>query len=286
MGTKIVLIIIAILIALTILGFILNYFIFKKNASDPAAEQKILLSAQNLFANKQYSEAARMYASLLKLYPKTSLADEALLSAGMAYFSAREYDSAIVYFQRLIDQFPKNEKTPQALYYVAIAYTRKDDNARAKEYLQTIIDNYPSAGQVLSDAQSLNTQISGPLIFNEAKLLFYNGDYEKAIEKYQEFLRDYPTGGSSIEQEAIFHIALSYSRLNDPIYYERALLYFQKIIDDYPQNYYVPDALYYAARVYQQRGETDKAEAYCAKILQEHADTRDWLLERAKQCFK
>jgi len=61
--------------------------------------------------------------------------------------------------------------------------------------------------------------------------LYYEGEYEKAIEEYRAFLEQYPD--SEWADDAQYDIASSYEYLEQ---YEEAINEYQKLIDEYPDS--------------------------------------------------
>ena len=46
-----------------------------------------------------------------------------------------------------------------------------------------------------------------------------------------------------------------------------------------------PDSLYFSAEIYNKQNNIEKAKIYCDKILNEYPNTRQWIIDKAKQCF-
>jgi len=73
--------------------------------------------------------------------------------------------------------------------------------------------------------------------YNRIRDLYYEGEYEKAIEEYRTFLKKYPD--SEWADDAQYDIASSYEYLED---YGKAVKEYQKVIDKYPESDLVESA--------------------------------------------
>ena len=277
---KILYIIIVLIVAAALIYFLVNYFINKKT-SDPVAEKKLFEEAQTLFKEKKYTETVQKYQELLENYPKSELKDETLLSLGLAYMNLREYDRGISTFKVFINEYPENENISLALYQTAMAYLAKNDVDKAKTFLDIVVEGFPEKEKYIKDAKSLSDQISGPLLFREAEFYFNQGILEQAIDKYKSFIKDYPTTGSTYDK-SLFSIAVANSNLGN---FNEAISYFERLIDERPESLYAPDSLYFSAEIYNKQNNIEKAKIYCDKILNEYPNTRQWIIDKAKQCF-
>ncbi|MCB9524994.1 MAG: tetratricopeptide repeat protein [Myxococcales bacterium] len=93
----------------------------------------IFKSAEKLFADEKFDEAAAEYVRLLKENPGTKFADAALNNAAVAYEKTRRFESATRMYQRLVDEHPKSPYAENALFRVAVNAERFYDFDRAIE---------------------------------------------------------------------------------------------------------------------------------------------------------
>lgn len=149
------------------------------------------LWAEILFKNKMPLEADEKYSHFIRLYPKSSLVEEALYKIGIINSNPRNYEEAHAAFNRLIDEFPttnyrtdiehrlsnllvENNKTQnvnvdrdenaenkqltdETLYQTAVELKKQDKAFDAFLVLKTITDNPNS--QYLSKAYELIADI-------------------------------------------------------------------------------------------------------------------------------
>jgi tol-pal system protein YbgF len=93
----------------------------------------------------EYVKAREIFASLLKQYPKHSLADNALYWSGETYFSAKEYQKAIRKFTEVVKLYPKENKTPDALLKAGFSFIELEKPENAKKILERLTVLYPDS---------------------------------------------------------------------------------------------------------------------------------------------
>ena len=93
-------------------------------------------------------------------------------------------------------------------------------------------------------------------MFEEARLDYFNGNYDVAITGFQQFLKSWPT--SLLADDAQFHIGDSYFLQNR---WADAIAAYNEVITDYPTTNSVPDALYKRGLAQERLGQTAEARA-------------------------
>lgn len=111
-------------------------------------------------------------------------------------------------------------------------------------------------------------------LLRESQALFEAKNYAKALEKSREILEKYPDFDKI--DAAILSVGFAQSGLGN---YDQALLTFEKLIADYPESKYTPDALYYAAEIYSKKNDLRKTAEYLDRIFKDYPD--DQILAQA-----
>ncbi|RMD70063.1 MAG: hypothetical protein D6818_09580 [Bacteroidetes bacterium] len=94
--------------------------------------EALALQAERLFAERQYTEAARLLDSLHRMNPTDTLA---LLYEGIAWFEAGAYREAA----SLLESFPQGGNwTTEAWYFAGLAHLALGEKDRARELLERI----------------------------------------------------------------------------------------------------------------------------------------------------
>lgn len=274
------LIIIIVIITISILLFLINYFLLKKPQIPDEDEEEIFQKAQTLFGEGKYQETVEKYKKLINEYPDSNLIDDALFSLGFCYKNLNDSGQALVSFERVIFDYPDSKHVPTALFEAANIYLEKNNSEKAQEYL-TKINDYSDTGKITERANELNSKVSASLLFEQGQILFGEGKYEEALVKYQGFIDTYP--GAGLTDQVLVSMAFCYERLVDK---EQALIFFERTFNEYPESVYAPDALYHAALLYKLKNNNEKMKEYCGRIITQYPNTREWLIEKARQCLE
>lgn len=113
-------------------------------------------------------------------------------------------------------------------------------------------------------------------IYDEALGLYNKGDYDKAIENFEQFVIVYPQ--DALTDNALYWIGESYYALKK---YNDALTYFHRIVVDFPNADKVPSALYKVALSLENLGMQKEAEGALRELIARFPNT-----EEAKEARK
>src|SRR5439155_2995220 len=80
--------------------------------------------ADQLFANKQYEEAARMYLEMIDAAPHSEDADKALNNAAVAYENVKRYAAATKLYERIVNDYPTPSLPDDALFRTAVRHQK------------------------------------------------------------------------------------------------------------------------------------------------------------------
>ncbi len=184
--------------------------------------------------------------------PRSRFTDDALFQKAQLYFEKGQYEQAIKGFTRLMEAKPSSNFVPYAyLRRASSNYNLHKYDQSISDYLK-ILKDYPThtvAREVLLPLQEvLNIQSRGSefdqylanfkaanpegkglenVEFESAKNQFFNLSYNKAIERFKDYIKNYPENDKVVE--AKFYIAESYYRLKD---YNPALDIYNELVTD------------------------------------------------------
>ncbi len=162
----------------------------------------------------KFNEAAKPLRKLIDDYKSSPLYNQALLSLGLITFNQGDYNQAIRYYKDVFKSNPNEKEATAALSALEEIYVdvlgKPDDYFR---FLETV-EGY-TVGE--DDKESIS--------YRAAETQFENGEYQRAIEGYKNYLAKYPSGSYSLQ--ATYNIAESYAVLKQ---YSPALNYYEKII--------------------------------------------------------
>jgi len=216
-------------------------------------------------------------------YPNSEFADDALMQLGDTYFELENVDNAYASFTELTSKY-KNSPLKNAAYLKLglIAYNKGDMKAAISHY-KAIFQNNPSSKEAESALLGLQeiyindlgqsdeyvaflSSIPGYKITDSAAdslaymvgaLRYNEGEYEKAVSGFNNYLDKYPNGGSKVK--AIYYRAESYSLLKK---YGPALDDYEKLAKMGNSEFYVQSVKKAALISYNYTQTFDKAYMY------------------------
>lgn len=193
--------------------------------------------AVSLFEQENYSKAVLAFERILFYHPSSEYVDDAQYWLGRTYFEQKDYDQAIVEFDYLIKNFSTSGFVEEAYLF------------RVKAYLEK--------------APGFEKDPTG---------------IEKAILFCDRFLTHFPNSKYTDEVKEIILVARNrlakkeiengkiYLKLGEP---EAAFLYFNYVIETYPETQFSSEAKYNAARILEKNGQPDKALKFYKELLED-----------------
>jgi len=176
-----------------------------------------LLTNQKLLAKGNYEGALEENQKVLSEYPDRSPGDEALFEIGLIYAKLKDYKKSSDSFKRLIKDFPQSPRFEEAKIWKEALNGIEESKIRAEE------------------------QRSIPDLLLRSQKFLAKGNYEGALEENQKVLSKYPN--RSPGDEALFNMGLIYAHYGNPKKdYQKAILFFTKLIEGYPRSPLVEQA--------------------------------------------
>lgn len=114
----------------------------EEKVSSPEALYK---EGQELLNAGKQIEAISAFKSLVKHYPKSSLADNALYWMGEIHFSNKDYPAALIEFNKVANDYPGENKAPDALLKLGATYQQMGEKDKAAAALKELIARYPKS---------------------------------------------------------------------------------------------------------------------------------------------
>jgi outer membrane protein assembly factor BamD len=202
---------------------------------DEAFEQ-----ARSFFEEKKYNQALQAFERILFYYPTSEYVDDAQYWLARTYFANKDYGQSINEFEYLIKNFTTSPFVEDAYFYKAKAFLLKAPNYKKDP-----------------------TEITN------------------AIEYFDRFLTQFPNSSYTDEVRSLILSArntLARKELENGKLYvkmgeiDAALLYFDYILNTYPETDVSNEAQYRAAELYERKGVVDKARALYKGLL----DDEQW----------
>ncbi len=120
-------------------------------------------------------------------------------------------------------------------------------------------------------------QLTEDELYDIAKQMFDDGDYDSAIEGFATFLNKYPKSGRA--DNARFWIGETY--FNEK-WYEKAILEYEKVINEYPDGNKVPAAYLKQGIAFHKLGENANARLILKELIQKFPEGNESKIARQK----
>jgi len=210
--------------------------------------------------------------------PYQGMTAEQLLSLGRQKFEARDWDDAIRALDRLIMSFGESELVPEARLLMARSYFSKGDHLTARSEYQRFLDRFPAHAQAPAAALGICASLVA-LSPTPQRDQTYTND---AITNCRNVVVDY--SGTPEAQEAArlagdMRLKLAEKEwMNADFYFRRklydsAILYYQFVVQIYPDTQWAPMALLGIYRSNKAVGYDDLAEDARKRLLEEYPDS-------------
>jgi outer membrane protein assembly factor BamD len=201
----------------------------------PDTPEAVLAKADQYYEQSKFFQAQELYKAFLSRYPGHDRGDYAQFMLGESFFNNREWPVAAVEYQILMNNYGYSEYVDDGLFKLGLCY-------------------YHEAPKSQRDQQKS----------------------EDALSRFNQFLQTFPN--SSLvpqvnEYVKLIHEKLAEKTFDTGYYYFRrkkwtaALIYFSKVVDEYPGNRYWAQSAYFKAQILEDRGENDEAVRFYSMVL-------------------
>ena len=236
---------------------------------------------------QEYEQALNIFQHFMETYPEHELADESLYGMAWCYLKIKDYPSAIWQFKELLSQFPQSEHAADAYYGLGSSYFRQDNYQEAITNYSTLLKkfpDFPSMDRILLDlgtsylhtadatnaASVLQQSIEQyPEQANISEVHLKLGYAFTMQEQYEQAIPQFGLAAvgsnTAIAAEAQFRIGECYAKLLER---DKAIVDYLKVVYLYPdQQYWVANAQFKAAAIYEEIGKEGEAMTLYQKII-------------------
>jgi tol-pal system protein YbgF len=115
----------------------------RQKSEGPVMDAQQLYNTAYLDVTKGNYELARQgFQEFLRVFPTSTLADNAQYWIAESYYGEGKYQEAIKGFEQVIDNYPAGDKVSAAMLKLGFSYQKLGDTATANVYLQQVIEKY------------------------------------------------------------------------------------------------------------------------------------------------
>jgi outer membrane protein assembly factor BamD len=208
----------------------------------PNTPEAILAKADEKYRKKDWFQAQELYKAFLSRHPGHDRSDYAQFMLGESYYDNKEYPLAAVEYQILLNNYGYSEYVDDALFKMGLCY-------------------YYESPKSERDQQRAHD----------------------ALSRFNQFLQTFPNSPLAPEVEETvkdIHEKLAKKAFDNGYYYYRrkkwlaATIYFDKVLENYPENEYWARSAYFKAVIMEDRGETEDAVRYYSMVVAYPDDLR------------
>jgi len=263
--------------------------------AEPGGDYAMFQVANSYYRMNRNFEAVTEFRRVLRIYPYSSLREQAQYNIAYIYLNTGNYDQAVTEFRTVIERYPNTEWAARSQYNIGDAYYNAEDYQRAIEAYQEVLERYPRSRYVIEAIDGIQfAQLSGGgqdtstdmledflsenptsetadrLRFRQAINRYQSGDYEGAVNEFRQYIRI--TNRQDLLPEAWYNLGESQLRMNQR---DEAVESFRRVALDFPSSERAPTALEQLGRLMVQRGDHDQAEEYYRRLQESGSRYRE-----------
>jgi TolA-binding protein len=259
---------------------------------DRSADYASFQIASSYYRDDQTFRAVRRYRSLIEEFPNSSFGEQAQYSIGYIYLLSENYAQAIEEFEETIRRFPDSRWAARAQFNIGNAHYNAREYEQAIAAYDKLLDNYPESDLIIEaiDGIQFSQEAAGledtsterleafiarnpragtadQLRFRQAGSLMNAGDYQAAINAYEQYIRT--TNNERRVAEARYEIAEAYRQSGNT---EAAVQAYRFVADEFPNRPQAPRALLELGTLYMQQQTYEEALSAYRELSQLQTD--------------
>ncbi|MDZ7771369.1 MAG: tetratricopeptide repeat protein [Balneolaceae bacterium] len=257
--------------------------------AEPGGDYAMFQIGNSYYRNEQTYEAVTTFRRFLRIYPYSTLREQAQYNIAYIYLNTGNYTQAVEEFQTVINKYPNTSWAARSQYNIGDAHYNAGQYDRAVQAYRTVMEEYPeseyiieavngiqysqlSAGEsdssmtVLEEflADNPSSSTADRLRYRQAETLLQSGDYEGAVAEFQQYIR--VTNNQELLPDAHFNLANAYEQTGNM---QQAVASYQTVAEEFPQSQRAAPSLAALGRIHQQRGDYAQAYSFFEKLAGE-----------------
>jgi outer membrane protein assembly factor BamD len=209
--------------------------------------EKAFEKANELLEKKDYEAARTAFLEIKNRDTSRKFAPLAQLKIADSYVKEGEPELAIVEFRKFLEAYPDHKYAVYAQYQIASVYFDQIEGpergysgaAKALEEFEKLKKMYPRNPyrEIIDIKIQKCKDIIASYEFLVGEFYYKKGSFNAAVNRFTEVLKNYPDYQK--KAEVLFYIGMSYKNLGQK---DKALEYFNKLVEEYPNNKFSADA--------------------------------------------
>jgi len=243
--------------------------------AEPGGDYAMFQVANSYYRMNRNFEAVTEFRRVLRIYPFSSLREQAQYNVAYIYLNTGNYEQAINEFQTVIERFPNTEWAARSQYNIGDAYYNAGDYDNAIYAYSEVLENYPTSNYILEAIDGIQyAQLTGGsqdsstdileeflsrnptsetadrLRYRQAQNRYQAGDFDAAVDEFRQYIRI--TNRQDLLPDAYFNLGDSHVRMNN---HDQAVESYQTIVDEFPDSDRTPAALERLGEIKYDQGE-------------------------------
>lgn len=256
--------------------------------AEPGGDYAMYQVANSYYRMNRNFEAVTEFRRLLRIYPFSSLREQAAYNIAYIYLNTGNYDQAIEEFRAVISKYPNTEWAARAQYNIGDSYYNAGQYEQAIEAYRKVLEEYPRSdyiieaidgieyAQLSAGGEDTSTDVledflgdnptsttADRLRFRQAENVFQSGDYEAAVKEFRQYLRI--TNNRDLMPEAYYNLANAYTR-TDSLSQASGVL--QTLINEFPNAEQAAPALAELGRIQNEMGNYNASIQYFEQLAE------------------
>ncbi len=230
--------------------------LIRKQPMSKYADEALFELAETYADQDQTKEAVATLKRLTKEYPRSNIYNRALIKLGLITYNQGNKQEALGYYKEIYKHNPTPEESQDAQAAIQEIYV--DDLGQPDEYIR-FMESIPGYNMTNYSKDSLN--------YSVAVRYYEDGNYERAITAFTDYLQKFPRGIHLIP--ALFKKAESNVLLKK---YEPALADYENVLTKGPSDYYEKSLFKAATLAYNYQQNFDKSFKYYSELANTSLD--------------
>lgn len=254
--------------------------------ADPGGDYALFQIGNCYYRSERTYEAVTNFRKMLRIYPYSSLREQAQYNIGYVYFLMGNYDQAITELKTVIAKYYHTSWAARAQYNIGDAYYNAGKYDLAIEAYKNVLKNHPKSDFILEAVNGIqyaqlaagyednseevfeqfiysnpSSRAADRLRYRQSESLLQTGDYDSAIKSLTEYIRI--STNKKLVSDARYNLAEAY-RLNGE--QEKAITELEQFIVSYPDFDKTPVVLSQLGRIYLEKSDFDKSFFYFSEL--------------------
>lgn len=255
---------------------------------EPGGDYAMYQVANSYYRMNRNFEAVTEFRRLLRIYPFSSLREQAAYNIAYVYLNTGNYDQAIEEFRSVISKYPNTEWAARSQYNIGDSYYNAGQYDEAIAAYQTVLDEYPRSdyiieaidgieyAQLSAGGEDTSTDVledflgdnptsttADRLRFRQAENVFQTGNYEAAVREFRQYLR--VTNNRELMPDAYYNLADAYTRTDSLAQASDVL---QTLVTEFPNSERAAPALAELGRIQNEMGNYNQSLDYYQQLLE------------------